>query len=139
MEKERPRIRHSPEFRIEIAERMLAGEKVTALSVQHGLPRSMMYRWRNAYRKEGSAALSRPVGRPSGSLPPVAPSLTPAGDGEDRGSKEKKLRKTIAELERKVGRQAVEIDFFKGVFKRLEELPKASRHGGKASTRRSGE
>ena len=46
---------------------------------------------------------------------------------------------TIADLERKVGRQAVEIDFFKGVFKRLEELPKTKRHGGEASTRRSGE
>lgn len=134
MEKKRPQRRHSAEFRIEIAERMLAGENVSALSEQHGLPRSMMYRWRDAYRKDGPAALSRSTGRPPGQTPAVARSVTKASSGT-----EQRLRERVAELERKVGRQAVEIDFFNGVFKRLEELPKASRRGGEASTRRSGE
>ncbi len=133
MEKKKPHRRHSPEFRIEIAERMVAGENVTALSAQHQLPRSMMYRWRDAYRAGGPAALSRPIGRSPASAPPGTRPVKADRSAEER------LRQTISDLERKVGRQAVEIDFFKGVFKRLEELPKARRRGGEASTRRSGE
>lgn len=62
----RPR-RHSHEFRVEIAQRMLNGECVKALSEQYGLPRSMMYRWRDAYRKGGPEGLQRRIGRPSSS------------------------------------------------------------------------
>ena len=68
MEQGRPR-RHSHEFRVEIAQRMLNGECVKALSEQYGLPRSMMYRWREAYRKSGPEGLQRPMGRPPGSAP----------------------------------------------------------------------
>jgi transposase len=128
MSEEKGRRRHSAEFRIEIAQRMLAGENVMGLSRRHQLPRGMMYRWRDAYRKDGPAGLSRPVGRPDRS----APAVNRAADNEQR------LQQRIAELERTIGRQAVEIDFFKGVFKRLESLPKAPRRGGAASTRRSG-
>lgn len=117
--------RHSPEFRAEVAERMLAGECVAALSRLYDLPRSMMHRWRDAYRWEGVAGLSRPTGRPRGAA-------------RRQGTTEKALRQRIAELERKVGQQAVEIDFFKAVFKRVEGLPKASRRGGTASARRFG-
>ena len=123
--------RHSPEFRIEIAQRMLAGECVMALSKRYGLPRSMMYRWRDAYQKGGPAAVSGPVGRPGG----VGGSVPAAA----KGDREERLRREVAELQRKVGQQAVEVDFFRKVFKRVEELPKANRRGGGASTPRSDE
>jgi transposase len=116
--------RYTPEFKVEIAERMVAGENIVGLSKRYGLARSMMYRWRDKYRKEGAAGLTRAVGR----------GREPAAATEDH---EQRLRRRIAELERKVGQQAVEIDFFKGVFKRLEEQPKASRPGGAVSTRKS--
>lgn len=128
---------HGAEFRVRIAERMMAGENVSAIAAEFELPRSMMYRWRDAYRKEGPAALQRGRGRPKaipGTTPPQVPS---AGRGKP-SSVEESLRAKIAELERKVGQQAVEIDFFKGVFKRLEELPKAPKAGGTASTPSSG-
>jgi transposase len=130
MGQERPR-RHSHGFRVEIAQRMLNGECVQALSRQYGLSRSMMYRWRDAYREDGPEGLKRPAGRPPGS----ASKPTPV----PKNSTEETLRRRIAELERTIGRQSVEIDFFNGVFKRLEALPKAPRRGGAASTRRSGE
>jgi transposase len=133
MEQSEKNRRHSAEFRIEIAQRMLAGESVMALSRRFGLARSMMYRWRAAYREKGVPGLSRPVGRsPGASAVAQAPSA-------QRGAKvEEQLRRKVAELERKVGQQAVEIDFFKEVFKRLDELPKAPRRGGDASTAKSG-
>jgi transposase-like protein len=109
---------------------MLNGECVKALSEQYGLPRSMMYRWRDAYRKGGPEGLQRRIGRPPGSASkPTAVT---------NNSTEESLRRRIAELERTIGRQSVEIDYFTGVFKRLEALPKTLRRGGAASTRRSG-
>jgi len=121
--------RHSAEFRIEIAQQMLAGENVSELSSRYKIKRSMMYRWREAYLKQGPAGLQRRPGRPKGQGP------TRVGNA----SAEPRLRQRIAELERKIGQQALEMDFFKGVFKRLEELPRTSRCGGTPSTRRSGE
>jgi transposase-like protein len=128
MEARKPR-RHSREFRIEIAQRMLAGESVSALSQRHQLTRSLMYRWRDAYRKYGPEGLARPTGRPPG----LASARAAGCSTEDH------LRQRISELERKIGQQSVEIDFFKGVFKRVEELPKTTRSGGGTSTRRSNE
>jgi transposase len=129
--------KHKPEFRVEIVERMLAGEDVSALSKQRGLARSMMYRWRDTYRSQGAGGLARAAG---GSAPPKAPAAgeAPRRDRAEPVEAEQKLRQRIAELERIIGRQAVEIDFFKGVFKRLKESPKAQRRGDEASTRRSG-
>jgi transposase-like protein len=129
MSEEKRKIRrHSPEFRTEIARRMLAGEDVTAMSQAYGLARSMMYRWRDAYRKEGIAGVSRPPGV----------RCTPATKKPDSRTEER-LRKKVAELERKLGQQEMEVDFFRGVFKRLEELPKAKRRGSEASTGKSAE
>jgi transposase-like protein len=125
---------HTPEFRLEIVERMLSGESVIALAGQYRLARSMMYRWREAYRLEGAAGLARTPGRSPGR---AARPQTGAGAGSKVSGVEQRLRQKVSELERKVGQQAVEIDFFKGVFKRLEELPKAKRRGGDASTPRS--
>ena len=48
---------HSPEFRIEIAARMVAGENVSALAEKYSLRRSVMYRWREAYVRSGAAGL----------------------------------------------------------------------------------
>lgn len=120
--------RHSLEFKIEIAQRMLAGESSAALSRQYRLPRSMMYRWRNAYREHGSSGLQKRVGRP--------PGLSPAS-ANSGGATEEKLRRRVAELEQKVGRQAVENDFLRRVFERVSELPKAHGRGGNVSTPKS--
>lgn len=121
--------RHSPKFRIEIAERMLAGENVVALSKQHKLPRSMMYRWRDTYRKQGPVGLSRSQGRQRAN----------EGAKPQASNTEQRLRQQIAELQRQLGEKSAENDFFKGVFKRLEESPKTNPGSGKASTPRSDE
>ena len=134
---------HSPEFRVSVAERMLSGEKVAAIAAEFELPRSMMYRWRDTYRREGPQGLSRKRGqRPGIGHAPLPTRSAPNADSPDADKPsqiEEKLRAQIAELERKVGKQAVAIDFFKRVFKRLEELPEAPKAGGEASTPRSGE
>jgi transposase len=54
-------------------------------------------------------------------------------------SAEEALRQEVAALERKVGQQAVQLDFFKRAFRRVKESSQANAHAGAtASTRRSG-
>ena len=116
------------EFKVGVAGRMLNGESVSALHQELQIKRGVLYRWRDAYRKEGAAGLERPPGRPPGVPHPPRPA----------GSPEEAAARRVAELERKIGQQALDIDFLRRAFKRV----KASRRndtaaGATASTERS--
>ena len=52
------------EFKEAAARRLLAGQSGTALSRELEVKRSVLYRWRDAYRNEGVNGLSRRRGRP---------------------------------------------------------------------------
>lgn len=116
---------HSAEFRISIAKRILAGESVTALHHEFNIKRSVLYRWRDTYRKSGVAGLQRGSGRPPG----VSPAMP-----NPRVTEEDRLRQQVAELERKVGQQALYLDFFKRAFKRVKESSQASGNAGAAAS-----
>jgi transposase-like protein len=90
------------EFKEGVVERILNGESVSALHQEVQIKRSVLYRWRDAYRKDGAAGLQRPVGRPPGVPNPPRPVASP----------EEVVARRVAELERKVGQQALDIDFF---------------------------
>ena len=49
----------SQEFKANVAQRILNGESVTSLHRELQIKRSVLYRWRDAYRKEGAAGLQR--------------------------------------------------------------------------------
>ena len=120
----------SREFKESAARRMLNGESVTALHHELQIKRSVLYRWRDAYRKDGVAGLQRVRGRPPGVPHPPRPAAEP----------ETAAARRIAELERKVGQQALDLDFFRRAFKRVKELRrKDAAPGAAASTERSGE
>lgn len=122
----------SSEFRVQVAQRIQQGESVSKLHRELQIKRSILYRWRDAFRKEGSAGLARSVGRPPGIPNPATPK--PGLSTEDA------LRQQIAALERKVGQQAVQLDFFRRAFKRVKESGQPSGStGATASTRRSGQ
>jgi transposase len=119
------------EFRVEVARRIEQGESVSKLYHELGIKRSVLYRWRDAYRKEGPAGLARAAGRPPGVPNPAT--------SKPGVSAEEVLRQQVAGLERKVGQQAIQLDFFKRAFRRVKESNQASAHAGAtASTRRSG-
>ena len=105
------------------------GESVSALHQEFQIKRSVLYRWRDAYRKEGAAGLQRPTGRPPGvPNPPRAPARP-----------EEVAARRVAELERKIGQQALDIDFLQRAFKRVKESRRKNvETGGTASTERSG-
>jgi transposase-like protein len=119
----------SPEYRVEIARRILNGESVSKIHHEIQVKRSVLYRWRDAYRKEGAAGLQKQRGRPRG---------TPDPTPRPRASEEERLREQVARLERKVGQQALQLDFFKGAFKRVEQARRNRGPGATASTPRSG-
>ena len=126
-----PNRKFAPEFRVQVAQRILQGESVSALHHELGIKCSVLYRWRDRYRKEGAAGLERRAGRPPG-VPNAAPKPSVGA--------EESLRQQVAILERKVGQQELQLDFFKRAFKRVKESNQAHGGAGKtASTRRSGQ
>jgi transposase len=97
------------EFRIAVAQRILNGESVSSLSNQYKIKRSLLYRWRDAYREKGKAGFGQPRGpKPGWKRNAIA---EPSTTAEER----------IAELERRLGRMALENDFLKRAFKRVKE------------------
>lgn len=113
----RPR-KYSDEFRARALERMKACGNVTALAQELGIRRKWLYKWRE--QATGRVSESRPSGKPK-----------QRADSPER--------KRLAELERLVARQALEIDFFKGASQRIAEL-RRKREGtsGAAFTSKSG-
>jgi transposase-like protein len=118
----------SAEFKQSVAQRILNGESVSTLHEELQIKRSVLYRWRDAYQKEGAAGLQRRIGRPPGVPNPPRPTTSP----EDAAARR------VQELERKVGQQAMDIDFLRRAFKRVKETRRKNSEGGApASTPRS--
>lgn len=121
----------SLEFRVKVVQRIMQGESVTKLHHELDIKRSILYRWLDAYRKKGAAGLARMVGRPPGAANPASQ--------QPRVSQEESLREQVAALERKVGQQTLQLDFFQRAFKRVKESTRTSgTAGATASTRKSG-
>ena len=108
------------EFRIAVAQRILNGESVSSLSNQYKIKRSLLYRWRDAYRDKGKAGFGQPRGpKPGWKRNAIA---EPSTTAEER----------IAELERRLGRMALENDFLKRAFKRVKEARSKNSAPGEA-------
>jgi transposase len=119
--------RFSREFKLAALARMAAGENVSALARELGVLRKCLYQWRERYRLGGAVAV-RSRGRPTkaeslalraaGVVPPSPPPGLPAPPPPDALAL---AQRRIAELEQKVGRQALELDFFQRALQQIEE------------------
>ena len=130
----------SVEFKVGVARRLVNGESSTALHREYGIKRSILYRWRDAYHKDGEAGLSRSRGRPPGAGTKLAAAAGLAEPGEAASSEVKQdtAAQRIAELERVIGKQTLQIDFLARAFKRVEGLRRNNKaSGATASTERS--
>jgi transposase len=123
----------SREFKEVAVRRILAGEKIRAVADDLGLRRQLLYTWREYYERGGPDALV-PRGRPWKAVALArrrALAQEPkgrAGGGEGKPAPDPRL----ADLERKVGQQAVELDFFKEALRHVKEPPRPS--GGRGAT-----
>lgn len=101
----------SRDFKLKTLERLEGGETIAALAAEFGVHRQLLYKWKDAAR---AGTLGGRRGRPT-----KAQALA-----RDAGLAETNelaaARRKIAELERKVGQQAVELDFFQGALRRIK-------------------
>ncbi len=94
--------------------RLDAGVSATVLAAELGVPRKLLYDWRQAYREHGVAGLNRKRGRKPGKLPVKS---------EVRGDALSLAQARIAELERLVGQQQVDLDFFRRALRLTDAAP----------------
>jgi transposase len=133
MAKKRAARIFSRELKLAALSRMLGGENVSALARELGFRRKLLYKWRDQFRSGGPDAL-RTRGRPR--KPPLpAPARAQAPPETDDLAKAKRR---IAELERKVGQQQLELDFFQRALRQVSGKRRPSDGpGAPASTRSS--
>jgi transposase len=131
---------YSQAFKVAAVRRVLAGEKIRAVARELGVGQ-LLYTWLDHYEQGGPDALI-PRGRPRKAEAwarrralmqqpsPQARAYNHAGESA-RDSR-------LVELERKVGQQAVELDFFKAALRHVKAPPPPSGgRGARASSRSS--
>jgi transposase len=102
-----PRI-FTTQFKERAVLRLEAGEQFSALAAELGVRRKLLYDWRKSYRQLGVAGLNRKRGpKPHGQGSRALPERTAPADPLVQASAR------IAELERLIGRQQVDLDFFR--------------------------
>jgi transposase len=129
MSRQKARV-FSRTFKLAAVRRMMAGESVVALSRELRVLRKDLYLWHARFRGGGADAL-RGRGRPRKAV------ALPSGGKEPPGDVDA-AREQIAELERKIGQQQLDLDFFRQALRRVGEARRPSGVlGAPASTRSS--
>ncbi len=120
----------SREFKEAAVARMESAETAQALADELGIYRGLLFKWRRGLSSGGAFAL-RPSGRPAKvrvATDIVAPSAVPADFTA--------ARQRIEELERKIGQQQQDLDFFRAALRHVgEQRPKQDEPGETASSR----
>jgi transposase-like protein len=101
-------------YKLRVVKRMEAGESSSALSAELDVKRTLLYRWRDTVRREGEQAFARKAGRPT------KRELLQRKYGPGEETELAEARRKIAELERKIGQQQVDLDFFKQALRHVE-------------------
>lgn len=124
----------SREFKLEAVRRILAGEQIRALSEELTVLRKDLYAWRKLFRAGGAEAL-RPLGRPRQGDGVVASRVRKRSGDVAAGDIGPAVR--VAELERKIGQQQIELDFFRQALRRVREARRPNAGAGVTGSTRS--
>jgi transposase len=110
---------YSLEFKLDAVQRLLSGERTMIVCHLLEIRKSLLYYWLNRYRKQ---VLER-MGLASQSVEQTESALEVA-------------MSRVAELERKVGQQEMEVDFLRKAFERVRESRQSNNNtGGTASAK----
>jgi transposase len=110
-----------------LVRRMEAGERVGALARETGVLRKSLYQWRAAWRAMGVAGLNRKRGPKRGGRAALDPSSADAGPPAARPPDDlAKAKARIGELERLVGRQQADLDFFREALRSWDDRRRGS-------------
>ena len=112
------RRQFSREFKIAAVRRVLEGEELGAVARELNIAFKLLWYWKKRVVEQGEDHLNG-MGRPSGS-----PTRTAKDNQQQR----------IAELERLVGRQQLEIRFLDRALRRVEELRQQKNDDGAAAS-----
>lgn len=104
------RRRFSRAFKEAAVKRMAAGENVSTLARELALRRKLLYEWRDVLRNGGAL---RSAGRPRKTA--ERPKRVGAGPEAELAA----ARQRIAELERKIGQQQHDLDFFRQALRQV--------------------
>jgi transposase len=133
MSKRKRRV-FSREFKLSAVQRMIAGESAADLSRELGVSAGHLSKWHGHFRRGGTEAL-RPACRPR--KIPGTVELSPEAKAM-RVQDVATARIRITALERKIGQQQVELDFFRQALRQVGEARQPSdKLGVPASTPRS--
>ena len=128
--KPRPKTRWTREFKLRAVARMDATANITELAAELGVERKLLYIWRDKFRSGGAGAL-HPIGRPLNRAGPFETAVRPPSP-EAIGAEQRR----IEELERKIGQQQLELDFFRAALRQVRgQLPGKGKPGDTTSTR----
>jgi transposase len=120
---------------------MEAGENVSVLARELGVSRKSIYKWRDRYRLGGSNALRGPnnQSRARGSRRNADRREAAAKEARQASLEElARAQRRIAALERKIGQQQVELDFFQQALRQVRgKRLRSGVPGGTASTKSS--
>ena len=120
---------YSREFKLAALARFETTGNVQGLALELGVSRELLYKWQRKYAAGGATALST-TGRPR---PVEMPRGEEGGAGLSDGDQTGRL---IAELQRKVGQQQLELDFFRAALQQVKGPRRWNGgRGGPASTR----
>jgi len=122
----KPRL-FSREFKLAAVQRILAGERIRDLSQELKVLRKDLYAWRDLFRAGGAMAL-RPLGRPrkAEAMAPDAREQLAQAMAEAPAAAYEAARQHIAELERKIGQQQLELDFFRQALRQVKQTRRQS-------------
>ena len=123
--------RWSREFKAAAVARMETAETIGGLAAELGINRVLLFKWRRAREAGGIVALRSPGRSPETTQLPetvVAPVAIPV----DLSAAQRR----IEELERKIGQQQLDLDFFRAALRRVgEQRRMTGAPGGTTSTR----
>ena len=112
--------------KVTLVQRFEAGERASALALEAGVLSKSLYQWRAAYLALGLAGLNRKRGRKPGGRAAAAPSSSPDAVSAAARPPDERAQARIAELERLVGRQQADLDFFREALRSWDEKRRAS-------------
>ena len=124
-------------FKLGIVDRMLAGERVSALARELQLSSTTeLYTWRDRFVSGGPEALRGP-GRPRRSERSASAAGGEPGMPVGAAGELERAQRRVAELERKVGQQQVELDFFRQALRQVRGARQPSAGPGVTGSTRS--
>ncbi|MER8537557.1 transposase [Mesorhizobium sp. M1005] len=133
--------RFSEEEKLSMLLRMQRGENVSRLADELGIHRQRLYSWREQLRVCGNLTPSR-QGRPKKRPPEAPPDRQALAAGFALSAEQRradgltKARRRIVELERKIGQQQVELDFFQEALRHVRgSQQQKDAPGGAASSK----